>query len=347
MTYRSPRIGIRCDVGPDIGVGHLMRCASLAEEMLDRGWHVEFCADSDSVPLAGERLAEIGCDVRPGLHSVSAHMAWVEESALTASVFDSSLLDPDISRAVTTAIPTLTFIDGSTRGQSASVYVDQNYGAERAAWPIGGTSSPSAPRLAGSSYAGLADRVRRLGPARPQRSAAIPPLTVVVALGGTDALRFTETVVEAIKLLPLQCEVLVVSQRLAHLDSRIPETEFGTHFAFRAPSLEFPQWLSDADIVVSAAGTNLWELCCLGKPVAALAVAENQVAAYLGLVADGAIFGLGNLVESVPGVDQIARSLAWFTGSESLRKSLSQRASVVVDGGGRVRVVDAFESLMN
>ena len=59
-----------------------MRCASLAEEMLDRGWHVEFCADSDSVPLAGERLAEIGCDVRPGLHPVSAHMAWVEESAL-------------------------------------------------------------------------------------------------------------------------------------------------------------------------------------------------------------------------------------------------------------------------
>ena len=144
MTYRSPRIEFvaMSALILESGTG---RDARLAEEMLDRGWHVEFCADSDSVPPAGERLAEIGCDVRPGFTSIGFYMAWVEESALTASVFDSYLLDPDISRAVTTAIPTLTFIDGSTRGQSASVYVDQNYGAERAAWPIGGTSGPRRP----------------------------------------------------------------------------------------------------------------------------------------------------------------------------------------------------------
>ena len=71
-----------------------------------------------------------------------------------------------------------------------------------------------------------------------------------------------------------------------------------------------------------------------------LAVAENQVAAYLGLVADGAIFGLWESSRECPWGGPDRAIVGRFTG-ESLRKSLSQRASVVVDGGGRVRVVDA------
>ena len=148
----SRRLGVRCDVGQSIGVGHVMRCASLAEEFRRRGWEVRFAADTHSVSLAAARLADagFGLDVVP--RSVEEHLGWVACSKIDAVVLDSYTLEPAVSRAIISKVPLLTLIDGQTRGQSGSLFLDQNYGAEKLPWPeasVGGVAAP--PRLAGHS----------------------------------------------------------------------------------------------------------------------------------------------------------------------------------------------------
>ena len=143
-----------------------MRCASLAEEMLDRGWHVEFCADSDSVPLAGERLAEIGCDVRPGFTPVSAHI-WrgLKSARLWHRCSTRTSLIPTYRGAVTAAIPTLTFIDGSTVGNRHRICRPElRCGAQLG--PLEGRQVRRPSARAGGSYMPYfrAGRVRRLRP---------------------------------------------------------------------------------------------------------------------------------------------------------------------------------------
>ena len=343
MTGNRPRVGIRCDVGPSIGVGHFMRCASLAEEMLTRGWQVEFYADVASVPLAQARLAELGCEWYPALQTPEEHVAWVNSRALDAVVIDSYLLEPGVSRELAEARPTLAVIDGSPRGQAASIYLDQNYGAERVPWPPADVPKPAAQRLAGTDYALLSDQFRRLRPATQQGTGrADAALRVVVALGGTDAMGLSEVVVDAILDCQAALDVTVVSRALANRPDEHMEPPCPQHVRFVAPSLEFPQWLADADLVVSASGTSLWELCCLGKPVAALAVADNQVQTYTQLVADGVVFGLGDVSAARPSAQSLARGLAEVMTDPPLRGHLAARAFSLVDGDGKVRVVDAL-----
>lgn len=345
MENRQLRVGIRCDVGSSIGVGHLMRSASLAEEMLVRGWHVEFSCDAASVPLAESRLAELGCTSIPALQTPMEHLRWLSDRRLDATVIDSYTLDPRVSRVITTKAQTLSFIDGNPRGQSASIYLDQNYGAERLRVELSQIPSPRALRLAGTGYAVLSDRIRKLRPSGP--SIGTPQdgrMKVVVALGGTDAADVTGFVVAALKRCPSDLDVTVVSRRLADRADEI--TESGQRYVYRTPSLQFPEWLAASDLVVSAAGTSLWELCCLGKPVVALAVVDNQLDAYRGLVADGVICGLGEVWTEAPSVEVLSARLREIVAGAGLRNELAQRAFSLVDGAGRVRAVDALEALL-
>ena len=58
-----------------------------------------------------------------------------------------------------------------------------------------------------------------------------------------------------------------------------------------------------ADLVVTAAGSTLWEAFCLGRPVAAVQVAANQAQVYARLVADGTVIGLGSAPMTADDVD--------------------------------------------
>ncbi|MFD0655770.1 hypothetical protein [Thermocatellispora tengchongensis] len=50
------RVGVRCDAGRGIGVGHLVRCVALAEELVARGAEVLFLGDLGGVEWARAQL---------------------------------------------------------------------------------------------------------------------------------------------------------------------------------------------------------------------------------------------------------------------------------------------------
>lgn len=336
---RPLRVGLRCDAGPATGVGHLVRSVALAEELLARGWEVIFLADLGGVEFAERQLSARGLSRLDAPSGSRGHLDAVRRERLDAVVLDSYILPPEVSRALVDAgVAVLAIVDGPLRGQSAQLYVDQNIGAENVALPL----PPGAQRLAGQSYALLRDAVRSLRPARPWQPTDDVP-QVVVAFGGTDALGATETAVRALASAGVPFRVTVVTPD-AGVRARL--SALGEHVSVTPPVDTFPALLADADLVVGAAGSSLWEYCCLGRPAAVAAVVDNQYDAYRQMLELGAVIGLGTVKQWTHDTNVLHQGLSAALRDSDLRGRVAATAHRLNDGDGRVRVADALTELI-
>jgi RimJ/RimL family protein N-acetyltransferase len=102
------------------------------------------------------------------------------------------------------------------------------------------------------------------------------------------------------------------------------------------PTPSLAELLASADLVVSAAGVTLLELCCIGVPAALVRIADNQKAGYEAAVTQGLAAGLGTDPR-----DHLPELRALLLHPEQ-RKAMADKAMAVVDGRGADRVLDAM-----
>jgi spore coat polysaccharide biosynthesis predicted glycosyltransferase SpsG len=95
--------------------------------------------------------------------------------------------------------------------------------------------------------------------------------------------------------------------------------------------------MASASIVVTAGGVALLEACALGRPIIAVAVAENQRQAVQGLADANAV-----LAATVATSGDAVRRLVRDAGA---RLELGAAARAAIDGKGPARVVDVIEEL--
>jgi spore coat polysaccharide biosynthesis predicted glycosyltransferase SpsG len=328
------KVGIRCDAGPRTGVGHLVRCVALAEELTTRGAEVHFLSDLGGVAWAEAQLAQRGLPRHPAPFDAVGLVAAVQRLELDALVVDSYTLPPQQSAAVrATGRRVLAVVDGDPRGQAADIYVDQNLDA---------VLQVGAVRLAGLDYALLRSSVRQLRPSvAPVHSSRRTP-KVVAFFGGTDAYRAAPSAAELLTRsgVPFDATVIAADDSLrAELLQVTPLP--GQQFEIISPTDDLPELLIDADLVISASGTSTWELLCLGRAAALLWVVDNQILGYERTVARGYAAGLGRLGafdRSAPEV--LARLLT----DPTERTRLAGRGWSAVDGRGVERVAAALLS---
>jgi RimJ/RimL family protein N-acetyltransferase len=106
------------------------------------------------------------------------------------------------------------------------------------------------------------------------------------------------------------------------------------------PTPELPSLFESADLVVSAAGVTLLELCCIGVPAALVQIADNQAAGYSAAVYQGLAAGLGT--DPREHIDTLRTLL---TDAEQ-RKALGDKARTAVDGQGAERILNAIEAAL-
>ncbi|GGQ74793.1 PseG/SpsG family protein [Couchioplanes azureus] len=339
----APRVGIRCDAGPRTGVGHLVRCVALAEELTARGAEVHFLGDLGGLAWAETQLTTRGLPRHPPPPTATALLAVTGRLGLDALVVDSYRLPPAHSAAVrATGRPVLAVVDGELRGQHADVYVDQNLDAELTApaLPRGAT------RLAGLEYALLRRGVRQLRPASPRRPDATRTPRVVAFFGGTDAFRAAPVIGRLLVRTGAAFEAAVVAADAGLRGELLALTPGpGQRIDVIAPTDRLPELLAGADLAVSASGTATWELLCLGVPAAVVRVVDNQIHGYERTVARGFASGLGHLPALRPpgaAADTATRVLRGLLTDPAARGGLAARAWAAIDGRGTERVADAL-----
>ncbi|NUR84294.1 MAG: spore coat protein [Nonomuraea sp.] len=320
----SGRVGVRCDAGAGSGAGHLVRCAALAEELALRGVEAVFLGDVSGSEWAREQLRSRGLPLVPAPARPDRLAALACELRLDAVVLDSYVLRAGTGATLRAAgFPVLAIVDGDPLGQEADLYLDQNLGAEDRHFPL----PPGSWRLAGSRYALLRDSVR----GRRRIAGEDPVPRVLCFFGGTDSGRVAPVWAEALGRTGVPFTATVVS----------PEPFAGGEGVTVIPPTDrLPDLMAAADLVVTAAGSAVWELLHLGVPTALTWVAGNQLIGYRALVGRGIAAGLGPEAD-VEAVDLLARLLA----DPRLREEHGRRGGGLVDGKGRQRVADAFLDL--
>jgi spore coat polysaccharide biosynthesis predicted glycosyltransferase SpsG len=336
-------VGIRCDAGAQRGVGHLVRCVALAEELLERGVVVKFLSDLSDLPWAEQQLARRGLPWHPAPYDPVGLVAACERLALDALVIDSYTLPPEHSVAVRrTGRTVLAIVDGEFRGQTADIYVDQNLDAV--------ISAGDALGLAGLDYALLRHSVRQLRPLEApaqsrqdqnddKRVFSRTP-KVVAFFGGTDAYRAAPQIAALLIATGASFDATVVAaDESLHRDLLAVEPGPGQHFEIISPTDDLPKLLAGADLAVSASGTSTWELLCLGLASALVWVVDNQILGYERTIAHGFAAGLGQLGHFTDNSVDVLHELLTRPGS---RAALATRAWSAVDGRGVERVADAL-----
>ncbi len=298
---------LRADGGPGIGLGHLSRCVAFAEEGVRRGWRVRLAGEVGS-DWVRDRLAELGVAVlAPG---------W---QAADVVVVDHYGIDgvPPGPRVVSVE-------DGRFGRRRADVVVDS--GLARSPRPDDGSGVV----LAGPAYAPLRELVRD---ARASRVAGWhEPPRVLVVMGGGQVAGAVESVLAALAATGVPVEVSVVTS--------MPLSAPGVRVL--PPRFDLPALFATADLVVSAAGVTLLELCCVGAPTAILCVADNQEPGYAAAVEQGVAVGVGSL--NAFSVDAAAATLHGLLTLPDLRAGLTERAKAAVDGLGARRVLDLVDA---
>jgi spore coat polysaccharide biosynthesis predicted glycosyltransferase SpsG len=334
------RVGIRCDAGVRIGVGHLIRCVALAEELVRRGAEVVFLGALDGPAWIKDQLDARDLSLEPAHECPHRLTRQALRLRLDAMVIDSYVTDPGCADSLRRAgVAVLAIVDGDTRGQHADLYLDQNLGAEDDT-PV---LPPGSARLAGLHYVLLRDSVRRHRRGTWCKITAGVP-RVLCFFGGTDAADAAPAVIElaAATRVPFAATVVAAREATAKALADIPLAA-GQCVTAIPPTDRLPALAAESDLVVSAAGTSTWELLCIGVPAALVRVAENQRLGYDAVVSRGLAAGLGGVTN--PATDAIPVLHGLLT-DPAARTALAARGHGLIDGRGRERVTDALLNLL-
>jgi spore coat polysaccharide biosynthesis predicted glycosyltransferase SpsG len=344
------RFLLLCDGGGAMGVGHVIRSLALAEAAVAAGHdvvvagHFEGSFVQGQLAMAPVEVVQLAApladqDPQPVIDLVSER----RPDVLHVDSYEAPARLRELGELVLSNVE-----DGTFGRRTADVVVDPTLGAELVARPDDGSTW----LLRGSRYAPMRQRVID---AR-QLSKAVGEVArrVLVVMGGTDPVGLAPAAVKLLASTGLALEVTVIAVGENAERARAAAHGSALSLSILAPVDDLAAMMRGQDLVVSAAGTSVWELCCIGVPMALIWAVDNQRDGYDRVVASGAALGLGgperaesDLGGSEPsGHDRAVGLLRAVLTDSRARAGLARAGRDVVDGLGAWRVVRTWEQAL-
>jgi UDP-2,4-diacetamido-2,4,6-trideoxy-beta-L-altropyranose hydrolase len=336
---RTTRVVIRADAGPDIGSGHVMRCAALAEALrargadvvlLSRGLPPRLCGEMEAIGVATAAPTGAWPDTRDADETIAlandcaGDVRWV--------VVDGYHFDRGYMRTLVDAGLRVAWIDDlNMLGEfDCDLVINPTLGAEREAY----VAASRTRTLMGATYALVRPAFGDLRRARENRSNQI-----VIMLGGADPQRLTPHVVRALLSADLDGYrvSVVVGPSNPHVDEVRSAAAGASNVEVLHDPADFPRRLADSILVITAAGGATWEVATLGIASVLIVVVESQqrgafemadagAAEMMTVSTPGDLAGLPSCVDALLNHerDRLGR--------------MADRAARIVDGRGAHRV---------
>ena len=342
---KKAEIAIRADGNADIGVGHLMRCLTIAGQTGERAHVVFWCADEASVALVRERGYEalaLGTDYRDMDSELPRLEALVHKGQKPGMILvDSYFVTEDYLRALGAYGSVYLLEDMPGHIWPVDGVINYNAFARRsryeAAYGQSGENSPGTRLCIGASYA----------PLRPQFTGCdyqVNPQVreVLITTGGGDGENIAGRILE--RLEDREFQIHVVSGPCN------PHGAWLADYAQAHPRVTVHQRVEDmaglmlgCDLAVTAGGTTIYELCALGVPFVCFSYAENQEALteYAGEQGIGLCAGKYHQ-DGAGTLERIGHLVRLAAADAKLRREMSRKAKTLVDGQGASRLADAL-----
>jgi len=337
---------IRADGNAAMGIGHLMRCLSLAQAWKDAGGIVSlitacpskklldrFRCEAFSVALM-EEMCPNSQDWDKTERVLNEHPdAWV--------VVDGYHFEQFYYQRIKRLGNLLLVIDdmANLKNYHADIVLNQNLNSESLHYPC----ETDANLLVGTRYVLLRREFRRFRGWKRE----IPRTchNVLVSLGGADPYNQTLKVLNALEKIEANLHInVVLGATNPNRESLINCTPVkNRNIDILEASDNMAGLMVQSDLAITSGGSTTWELCFLGLPSVQIILAKNQekVAGELGK--RGVIVNLG-WYEDVTENNIIVAVKELIDNAEA-RKSMSIKGRAIVDGKGAERVVSAMRAI--
>ena len=355
-------VAVRADAGRSIGIGHVMRCLTLARELRQRGARVCFVSRRQPGDLIG-LLGESGFEVQPlpeaappigavpddygawlGVtesQDATETIAAVNDRRLDWLIVDHYAVGAEWERRVRPRAPAICAIDDlANRDHDCDVLLDQNYFGVQTETRYEDRLPAAALQLLGPRYALLPERYRQR-PRREHQDGVVR--RVLVFFGGSDQTNETAKAIAALSYeaaASLHVDVVLGS---SHPDAGAirrqalnrPHTEVFENL----PSLA--DLMARADLFVGSAGSTTWERAYCGIPSIVVILAENQRAPARALADEGRQIALDGRHGGI-GLDDWRRAIGQALADAGGLAVLGEALQPLVDGRGTQRVARAL-----
>lgn len=344
MLQHPMNVLFRADASIEIGTGHVIRCATLAQSLRAQGVSVTFACRELPGNLNDWLLAQSFQVIRWQADSpemIPPTLAEnLEQSGYDWLVVDHYGLDAQWENQLCPFVKQILAIDDlANRPHECDVLLDQNYFA-RPETRYDGLVPDHCRQLLGPHYALLRNEFKaaREKVLQSGHRAQGRLKKIQVFFGGSDPTGETLSVVDVVKKLEipgLAMDVIVGDSNPKRDDVR-RLCESSPDIAFYCQTNRMAGLMAEADLAVSAGGTATWERLCLGLPAIVITVAENQEEISREVAAVGAHVYLGRSGEV--SAERLREQLVHFVENPERLSELSRAAMQLVDGGGVDRV---------
>jgi UDP-2,4-diacetamido-2,4,6-trideoxy-beta-L-altropyranose hydrolase len=366
---RRMRVLFRADASVEIGTGHVVRCATLADALRAQGATVAFACRAlpgnllewlagrgfTTLPLSREspdQLTERDRISAATVEFLQAAQAWANGEPLDWLVVDHYGLDAHWERAIRSQVGQFLVVDDLyNRPHDCDLLLDQNL-LDANSKQYQELVPAHCQLLLGPTYALLRPEFHQARAAKTNRSdkqpnnapkaASEPTLhRVLVFFGGSDPTRECFKALDALQLLPpdlpVQVDLVAGASNPAFEALQARCTDFPRITLHRQVNA-MADLMSRADLSIGAGGTTTWERFCLGLPGIVVAVADNQVEISQALAEQGYHIYLGESPQVSAAM--LSRAILDLIRQPERRQALAAKTMALVDGLGVQRVVN-------
>lgn len=340
-------IYIRADGGREIGLGHIMRCISVASEIMKAGEEVCFIvADESAKDLleAGRfRYRVLGTDYRQMEAEREKLRTILEEVAPKLILVDSYQVTPSYMKWLGTYAPVAYLDDMGKIAFPLDVLINYNIFAESGLYQNG--DEQIAECLLGMRYAPL--RKEFIGVEYQVRRSV---QGILITTGGSDkfnlAGKFLDSILSYGDFSGIDCYVVsgMFNPYLSYLEDKAKGKE-KVHICKNVTNMG--ELMKRCDVAITAGGSTMYELAAVGVPMICFSFVDNQEQIVRGFAKKKLVAYAGDyLRQGEAMVQQGVDALLELTGSYEARVAYSRYLREAVDGGGASRIAGTLVGKM-
>lgn len=333
-------IGIRADGGAKIGMGHLMRCLSIAIALKEQNTNVIFITNNEQSKVLVMEKGFVCLQLTGQYESMEEETAELL-GILTAQQIQLLLVDSynatekylaeiraqipvfymdDLGRM---NLPVDGLINYNIYGQNMSY---EKYYPESTALILGSKYAPVKPEFCDTPYE-IRERVTN----------------ILVTMGGSDALNIAGTLGYALlEVLSQEVEITLICGRFSpHLDKVKALSEADSRVHVLTDVSDMWNQMSKCDLAIAAAGSTMYELCTMGVPTICCYYVENQRRMAECFKKETCMLNAGDYSKEPARVLQlILQEVHKLMEHYELRKRLSTEMKALLDGKGAKRIAE-------
>jgi UDP-2,4-diacetamido-2,4,6-trideoxy-beta-L-altropyranose hydrolase len=333
-------IVFRVDSSNKMGVGHLIRCLTLADELNKKNYKIIFiCRDLEGSLISLIKYAVLTLPKNNDFQSNDFYLNWLgatqeQDAKQTIAtmpegtdlmVVDSYALDKKWHKILRPHIKKIIVIDDlADRQFDCDVLLNQNFGTQEKEYK--NKVPDDCELLLGCDYALLRPEFSELREqALKKRKNTSKIKNILISVGGSDVNNLTYDILQ--ELSGKFCVVVVLGRTSPH-NRMIMDYAQDKDISVIVDADNMAELMMNADLSIGAGGSTSWERCCLGLPTLLFITAENQRVIAESLERLGASIIVKNL----------RNDLQTIVGNFSLWRKMSEKAQTVCDGTGVKRI---------